>query len=145
MTVAGSDLPTVPGARSTRQRLALATAMASTDAFRSARQWHEALVEAGHSVGLTTVYRTLQALVDAGEVDVIVAEDGESNYRRCSTGHHHHLVCRGCGTTIEVSAPDVERWATGVATEHGFVGARHMVEISGLCRECSASSPASNH
>ena len=66
----------------------------------------------GDRIGLTTVYRTLQPMVDAGELDALRTADGETAYRRCSNGHHHHLVCRTCGRTVEVSGPAVEKWAT---------------------------------
>ena len=60
--------------------------------------------------------------------------DGESVYRRCSSDrHHHHLVCRSCGTTVEVDGPAVERWAEKVAAEHGFSSVEHTVEVFGTC------------
>jgi Fur family ferric uptake transcriptional regulator len=83
------------------------------------------------------VYRTLQALADAGEVDVLRADDGEAVYRRCSSGHHHHLVCRHCGRTVEVEGPAVERWADRVASEHGFVAVSHTIEVFGTCAACA--------
>lgn len=128
----------VPGTRTTRQRLAVANALSDSNEFRSAQEWHDLLARQGESVGLTTVYRTLQALVDSGDVDMIVGADGENKFRRCSAGHHHHLVCRGCGKTVEVSARAMERWARSVAEEHGFSAERHTLEISGLCSKCSA-------
>ena len=81
--------------------------------------------------------KTLQALAGDGDVDVVRTDDGESVYRRCSTGHHHHLVCRDCGRTVEVEGPAVERWADKVSAEHGFTDVSHTVEIFGLCAECS--------
>ena len=60
-------------------------------------------------------------------------DDGETVYRRCGTSHHHHLVCRECGRTVEVEAPDVERWATAVAAQHGFADVAHTLEIFGVC------------
>ena len=96
--------------RSTRQRAAVAAALAQVDEFRSAQDLHDILKHQGDSVGLTTVYRTLQSLADAGEVDVLRTHDGEAVYRRCSTGdHHHHLVCRVCGKAVEVEGPAVEK------------------------------------
>jgi Fur family ferric uptake transcriptional regulator len=93
----------------------------------------------GDSVGLTTVYRTLQSLADAGEVDVLRTDEGESVYRRCqSDDHHHHLVCRRCGKAVEVEGPAVETWADSIAAEHGFVDVGHTVEIFGTCGECAA-------
>ncbi len=132
-----NQLPQV-GSRPTRQRRAVSAALESCDDFRSAQEIHELLRGAGDNVGLTTVYRTLQALADAGEVDVLRRLDGESVYRRCSAGHHHHLVCRTCGRTVEIEGPAVERWATRMAAEHGFSQVQHTLEIFGTCGECGA-------
>ncbi|HET8602750.1 MAG TPA: Fur family transcriptional regulator [Marmoricola sp.] len=125
-----------PGRRLTRQQRAVAEALAAADDFRSAQEIHEQLRAAGDPVGLSTVYRTLQAFADAGEVDVLRSEGGESVYRRCSTRHHHHLVCRSCGATVEVEGPAVERWASAVAAEHGYVAVSHTLEIFGTCPDC---------
>lgn len=132
-----APLPT--GARPTRQRRAVAACLGQFDDFRSAQEIHELLRSSGENVGLSTVYRTLQALAEAEEVDVLRAEDGEALYRRCSGSHHHHLVCRGCGHTVEVEGPTVERWATGVAERHGYTAVSHTLEIFGLCPACAAS------
>jgi len=110
--------------------------MQSFDDFRSAQEIHDLLRDSGAIVGLSTVYRTLQALADAGEVDMLRTEDGEAAYRRCSESHHHHLVCRSCGRTVEVEGPTVERWADAVAREHGFADVSHTLEIFGTCPSC---------
>ncbi len=129
--------PPVRG-RSTRQRAAVAAALAEVEEFRSAQELHDMLRHRGDSVGLTTVYRTLQSLADAGEVDVLRTAEGEAVYRRChSDDHHHHLVCRHCGKAVEVEGPAVERWAESVAAEHGFVDVGHTVEIFGTCGDCA--------
>jgi Fur family transcriptional regulator, ferric uptake regulator len=127
--------------RSTRQRAAVAGILAEVSEFRSAQEIHSLLRARGDAIGLTTVYRTLQAFADTGEVDVLVGDDGETRYRRCSRGHHHHLVCRSCGRTVEVAGPAVERWAAQTAAEHGFVDVHHTLEIFGRCPECAADSP----
>jgi Fur family ferric uptake transcriptional regulator len=116
----------------------VAAALAEVDEFRSAQELHDLLKHRGDSVGLTTVYRTLQSLADAGEVDVLRTDDGEAVYRRCSDGHHHHLVCRVCGKAVEVEGPAVEKWAEAVAADHGFVDVAHTMEIFGTCAECAA-------
>jgi Fur family ferric uptake transcriptional regulator len=121
----------------TRQRTAVSRALTSADGFQSAQALHDAMRHAGESVGLTTVYRHLQALADAGEVDVLRTDDGEAVYRRCiAEDHHHHLVCRVCGTTVEVTGPAVETWAEQVARKHGFSDVSHTVEVFGTCRTC---------
>ena len=122
----------------TRQRVAVREELASDDAFRSAQDVHARLRASGTRIGLTTVYRALQAMADSGEVDVMRQPDGESVYRRCNSDrHHHHLVCRSCGTTVEVDGPAVERWAEKVAAEHGFSAVEHTVEVFGTCTRCS--------
>jgi Fur family transcriptional regulator, ferric uptake regulator len=122
--------------RRTRQRAAVQDVLAELHEFRTAQQIHDELRKRGDSIGLTTVYRTLQALFEAGELDALRTADGETAYRRCSDGHHHHLVCRSCGRTVEVSGPAVERWANAVAAEHGFREVSHDLEIFGTCDRC---------
>lgn len=113
-------------------------ALDEVDEFRSSQELHDYLRHKGENVGLSTVYRTLTALAAADEVDVIVREDGESIYRRCSGTHHHHLVCRSCGRTVEVEGPAVERWADAVARENGFTQVNHTLELFGVCTACSS-------
>lgn len=126
------------GVRSTRQRSAISALLDDIDEFRSAQELHDELRRRGEGIGLTTVYRTLQTLADAGTVDVLRTDSGESVYRRCSSGHHHHLVCRNCGYTVEVEGPTVEQWAKSTADQHGFGDVSHTVEIFGTCRTCAA-------
>ena len=124
--------------RITRQRAAVSALLERTEDFRSAQQLHESLRESGDTIGLATVYRTLQALADTGEVDVLRADDGETLYRRCeSAKHHHHLVCRRCGTTVEISGAGVEAWAEEMAALHGFSAVEHTLDLFGLCTECT--------
>lgn len=126
--------------RTTRQRTAISEFLSPGGDFRTAQQIHEQLRAEGDPIGLATVYRTLQAMTETGELDVMRTEDGEATYRRCATsGHHHHLVCRNCGKTEEIMARVVERWAAEIAAEHGFVDVTHHVELTGLCRDCAAS------
>lgn len=122
--------------RQTRQRTAVAELLAEIDDFRSAQQLHDDLRHRGDSVGLTTVYRCLQSLSAAGEIDFLVNDEGETVYRRCSGEHHHHLVCRSCGATVEIAGPTVERWADAVAAEHGYAEVSHTMELFGLCPKC---------
>lgn len=127
------------GVRPTRQRRAVAAVLARSDDFRSAQEIHDLITTQGDSVGLATVYRTLAALADAGEVDMLRTEDGEAIWRSCSRTHHHHLVCRACGATVEVEGPAVERWTGAIATEHGFADISHTLEIFGTCPACRGS------
>ncbi|MFG1943730.1 Fur family transcriptional regulator [Nonomuraea sp. NPDC048826] len=122
----------------TTRRDAVHDTLRQSEGFRSAQDVYTEMRQHGAKIGLTTVYRALQALADHGQVDVLRNDDGESVYRACATGeHHHHLVCRRCGHTVEVAGPDVERWAETVGAEHGFTEVTHTVEVFGTCSSCS--------
>lgn len=125
--------------RSTRQRAAVLAALADQPDFTSAQDLHARLRADGTRVGLATVYRTLQTMAADDEVDVLRGDDGEVRYRQCSEGHHHHLVCRECGRTVEVAGRAVERWADSVSAEHGFTEVSHTMELIGLCSQCRMS------
>ncbi len=133
MAIAGTG----PAVRSTRQRAAVLALLDELADFRSAQDVHDLLRHRGERVGLTTVYRSLQMLADSSEVDVLRTVDGETAYRRCSRGHHHHLVCRVCGRTVEIDGPAVETWAQKMATRNGFVDVSHTLEIFGTCAGCA--------
>lgn len=125
--------------RTTKQRTAILDALAEQEDFRSAQQLHDDLRSAGQAVGLATVYRNLQALAAGGQVDVLVTDDGESIYRQCAEeAHHHHLVCRECGSTVEFQAPELEEWTRAIAAAHGFTDVHHTMEVFGLCPEHEA-------
>lgn len=124
--------------RSTRQFVAVREVLAQAGDFRSAQDIHAALRGTGTKVGLATVYRALQSLVDSGAADVLRTAAGEAVYRACGTGHHHHLMCRSCGKTVEVQGPAVERWTEETALQHGFTDVSHTVELFGTCAGCRA-------
>jgi Fur family ferric uptake transcriptional regulator len=124
--------------RPTRQRAAVESLLADNGDFMSAQDLHARLRTQGQGVGLATVYRTLQSMALDGDVDMIRTAGGEAVYRRCSTGHHHHLVCRSCGKTVEVEGPAVESWTDKIGAENGFSDVHHTLEIVGLCSGCQA-------
>lgn len=126
--------------RNTRQRAAVNAVFDELDGFHSAQEVYARMRASGDRIGLSTVYRAVQALVDDGELDAIRTDNGEAIYRRCSTRHHHHLVCRSCGRTVEVAGPTVERWAERVAAEHGFSDVSHTLEVFGVCPACARAS-----
>ena len=122
--------------RNTKQREEVWQALEQRPDFVSAQELHQSLREKGSTIGLATVYRTLNALAEEGSADALSLE-GENLYRACSPGHHHHLICRACGQTTEIEASAVEAWAKQVATEHGFTDPQHIVDIFGTCRSCT--------
>lgn len=124
--------------RNTWQREAVKEALITSDGFVSAQGLHSRLRDGGSLIGLATVYRALADLEHEGEADSL-QQEGESLYRACTPGqHHHHLICRNCGLAVEIEADAVELWAHSVAAEHGFTQPNHVVDVFGLCASCTA-------
>ena len=122
--------------RNTRQKDAVRHTLGETVGFVSAQQLHQVLKNHGSTIGLATVYRALADLAEAGEADSLQSKEGELLYRACTTSHHHHLICRVCGKTVEIEAEKVEKWAYEVAGEHGFTQPTHTIDIFGTCSSC---------
>jgi Fur family ferric uptake transcriptional regulator len=126
--------------RKTVQGVAVRDVLDEHDGFLSAQDVFTLLRTRGHKVGLSTVYRHLQALTEQGAVDSIHAPDGETTYRLCGgmpERHHHHVVCRACGRAQEVKGRAIEKWADEVAAKHGYSDVDHTIEIFGLCAPCA--------
>jgi Fur family ferric uptake transcriptional regulator len=127
----------------TARRDTIRQALTAAGTFISAQDLHARLRAAGHRTGLTTVFRTLQALAQDGDADALRAAGGQHVYRACrSREHHHHLLCRICGNAAEVSSLAVESWVATVGGQHGFADVTHTVEVFGTCPDCAASRPS---
>lgn len=122
--------------RLTKQRKAIIEALTSQENFRSAQEIHSLLTINGETIGLSTVYRNLTDMFETRDVDMIIGTDGESQYRLCSTSHHHHLTCKKCGLAIEITGEALEVWAKQVGIDNGFTEISHTLEITGVCQRC---------
>ena len=137
----GADLAerlTVAGVRPTPQRLLVLETLAAEPHDATAQEIHARLWEGRNRVGLATVYRALRALKERGVVDELSHRTGESCYRLCAPGHHHHLVCERCHRVEELEGCEVDTWVTRASRAKGFRAASHTVEVFGLCADCQA-------
>ena len=125
-------------ARNTRQRRIIKATMEELGDFISAQDLHLMLANRKEQVSLATTYRVLQSLANAGELDSVKGVEGETLYRHCQVkDHHHHLLCRRCGTAIELEAPALEDWALAMGKQYGFSELEHVVEVTGYCPDCT--------
>lgn len=123
--------------RNTAQRREVIGVLGRVQGFVSAQDLHELIIKDGGQISLATVYTQLRKLVDSKDVDIVMTDRGESLYRRCVVDvHHHHLACRNCGATVEVDAPQLEKWAGEIANKNGFKDLRHVIELNGICQKC---------
>lgn len=125
------------GLRVTRQRLAVLDALKDRTEALSAQDVYHEFRQRGESIGLSTVYRALESLQDAGLLDAIDRE-GEQAFRYCSTGHHHHLICISCNEVEELKGTIVEEWVERVSEVHDFDVTGHRADIYGRCASCSS-------
>ena len=122
--------------RPTRQRMLVLQALAAEPHDATAQELHARLRERGERVGLATVYRTLSLLTQRDVVDELSHQAGESCYRLCSPGHHHHLVCTRCHRVEELEDCAIDEWVSSVSSARGFSPTSHALEVSGVCADC---------
>jgi len=123
--------------RNTWQKTAVLEQLSNTAEFVSAQELHQKISQSGKKLGLTTVYRALTEMVELGLADSLSISDGEMRYRICTPEHHHHLICRVCGKTVEFDMPGFEELALEVAKANGFTELSHEIELFGVCAGCS--------
>ena len=126
------------GVRPTKQRLLVLETLAAEPHDATAQEIHARLRETGERVGLATVYPALSVLREKHVVDELSHRSGETCYRLCSPGHHHHLVCSSCHRVEELEDCEIDAWVTKASQRHGFRPASHTVEVVGLCADCAA-------
>ncbi len=98
------------------------------------------LNENGENVGRTTVYRTLEKLVNEGKVRKYTAENESACFQYLSdTGHcheHFHLKCTGCGELLHLDCRQVAELANHISCEHGFSLDTGRTVLYGRCAKC---------
>lgn len=94
-------------------------------------------------VGRATVFRTMKLLHELDVVCRVPLEDGSVRYALSRGGHHHHLVCRSCGTVEEFSDPALDELIDARARDLTFRLEGHSLELYGLCGNCQASRDSS--
>lgn len=135
------------GGRLTRERLSLLRIVCDIEGHFHPYHVLDLLREQGYSLSLTTVYRNLSLLVQAGIIRKTSLSDesgfGGTRYEHVwDHEHHDHLVCSRCGRTIEFTYPAIEVLQEAVAKEHGFTLENHHLELTGICPECRMRRPA---
>jgi Fur family ferric uptake transcriptional regulator len=119
----------------TAQRRALVGLIFARDRRFSADEILGEVQESGHAIGRATVFRTLELLTRIGYLGRVA--DGERPaYAVCGTGHHHHLVCSGCGQVVHVDGCPLDDLLRDLETRTGFRIRDHRVEMAGLCPDC---------
>ena len=120
-------------------RAAVVELLGRQDCCVSAQEIHDRLRKARRPVGIASVYRALDALVDLRLVKRVDAGDGIARYEPSPVDgeHHHHLVCRDCGKVEAFSDPRLERAIDRVAGGLGYSVEEREVVLTGACADCA--------
>jgi Fur family ferric uptake transcriptional regulator len=125
------------GVRWTTQRQAIVEQFLLAGEHLTAEELHARVRVTDPGVGVATVYRTLNLLVEIGVATRVRFGQGSAAFESAlGREHHDHLVCLGCGTIREFRNERIEQLQNEIAQHHGFALHRHRLELFGLCPEC---------
>ena len=125
------------GKRSGAARSAVVDLLARESCCLSAQELHGRLRAAGTSVGVASVYRALDELLELGLVQRVDVGDGVARFERAADeDHHHHVVCDDCGKVEPFADPSLERAIAAASGRLGYEGATHELVLHGACGDC---------
>lgn len=127
----------------TRQRvLVLGILAANPEKHFTAEEIFDLIRAESPEIGLATVYRTIQVLVELHLVDKLNLGDGFARYEIGKEGesgsghHHHHLICMECGKIFSFQDDLLEELEKKILDKTGFFVSDHEVKLYGYCKEC---------
>ena len=125
------------GLRRTGQRDLILEIFLSTEDHLTSDDLHRLVLKKDPSVGLTTVYRTLKVLTEAGLAREVRFGDNKTYYEHhYNHDHHDHMICTECGKVIEFFSAAIEDLQDQMASNFGFRPTHHSLRMWGLCAEC---------
>ena len=131
------------GLKVTHQRiLVLSVLEQNSGRHMTAEDIYELVKEDCPEIGLATIYRTVQLLLEMQLVDRINLDDGCVRYEIGEPGlgegkhHHHHLICKTCGKVLPFYDDLLEELERRIEDETGFHVLDHELKFYGQCREC---------
>jgi Fur family ferric uptake transcriptional regulator len=125
------------GFKVTPQRRVIIGAIISSHEHLTPAAIHERVLREDNSIGLVTIYRTLEMLTELGFIcEMHVGGNSRSYMIRRPAEHHHHLICSDCGKVVDFIDCDLEKLARRLAKENGFKIESHLLEFLGQCQQC---------
>ena len=127
------------GHKMTEPRRAVATVIAAREGHFTAADVLDDANRRGLRLGRATVFRNLELFAELGALERLDMPSGEHAYVACRPEqHHHHVVCRSCGRSVEVEDSGLQSVVSEIARRSGFSIDAHRLELFGLCPECTA-------
>jgi Fur family ferric uptake transcriptional regulator len=135
-------VPAPLGQRHTRQRDAILDAITAAQGPVSIQQILSRARKALGALGIATVYRTLNLLLDSSRIKTVILPDGQTCYERSGLGHHDHFQCRRCKNVYDLDVCPLHL-ASGTIIPGGYLVEDHEMTIYGICPACSAAKSGS--
>ncbi len=125
------------GLKHTGQRDTILRAFLASREHLSTEELHRLAQKKDPRIGFTTVYRTLKLLSDCGLASEVAFHDGITRYEyQYNRRSHHHMVCTGCGESVEFFSPELTRLERQIGRRHRYLTTRHTFQIYGICEDC---------
>ncbi len=125
------------GLKMTRQRELLVRTFLEAEGHLSADELFELVKKKDQKLGFATVFRTLKALTECGLARETDLSDGRTRFEKLyKRPEHHHIVCEGCGKTIEFFSPELEELEKKIVAQYKIQPIRQRIQIFGVCQDC---------
>lgn len=92
-----------------------------------------------HTVGLTTIYRLVDKLIEDNILNKEIGKDNTTYYQyldECNHDNHFYLKCDDCGKVIHIDCDCIKELSNHVYTHHKFITNKEHIIINGKCNNC---------
>jgi len=122
--------------RLSHPRLLIYRELSDTKTPLSPQELYQSLLKKQKKIGLTSIYRSLDLFESLGMVFKII--NGSSvKYKLCELeDHHHHIICKACGSVVELNFCDISDWSKKVTESTGYQVIDHQLNFYGFCKAC---------
>lgn len=125
------------GYKYTKPRRIITQVLLGADGHLSAPEIVDAVATADASIGRMSVYRTLDLFTRLGVIRPAFQEGSIARYVMMVDGHHHHIICQGCGKVIHFDQCPLDELTNFLEKTYNCKISGHLLEFFGNCDACA--------
>lgn len=141
MTNQKDNILSKKGFKKTKARAAVVETLETASQPLAAEDIFVKIKESGLSVNLSTVYRTLDLMLNTGLVEKTIINGSKAVYELTGAGHRHHLICTACSRIVAINICPFKRMEKQLGKKTNFDITGHKLELYGLCPDCKKNQP----
>lgn len=123
--------------KKTKYRVSIIELLSKTEKLLSAQDIHKTLIKQKIRINLSTVYRTVDKLVENKIINKVNLEnETHAMYEYNRHKHHHFLICQNCNKIVPIYECPIEDYESKLKAESGFEIIGHRIEFYGICEDC---------